>query len=99
MEEPPVPPERTFGGTPESVEFRRTHYRVYDEDGFASSFALGAPDNATLATVTARVCEKFRGAGGTGYESKDLVVLLGPRIVAVVRGGPDGEPVVTTFED
>ncbi len=99
MEIAPVPPERVFGGTPESVEFRRTHYRVYDEDGFASSFAVGLPDHATLATVSGRLCEKFRGTGGTGYESKDLVVLLGPRIVAVVRGGPDGEPVVTTFGD
>lgn len=99
MEDPPVPPERVFGGTPESVEFRRTHYRVYDEDGFASSFATGPPDHATLATVSSRLCEKFRGTGGAGYESKDLVVLLGPRIVAVVRGGPDGKPVVTTFGD
>jgi hypothetical protein len=99
MQDPPVPPERVFGGTPESVEFRRTHYRVYDEDGFASSFAIGPPENATLATVSERLCARFRGTGGSGYESKDLVVLLGPRIVAVVRGGPGGEPVVTTFED
>ncbi len=99
MQETPIPPERIFGGTPESVEFRRTHYRVYDEDGFASSFAIGAPDNATLESVSARLCERFRGMGGTGYGSKDLVVLLGPRIVAVVRGGSDGQPVVTTFAD
>jgi hypothetical protein len=99
MKDAAIPPERVFGGTPESVEFRRTHYRVYDEDGFASSFAIGPPDHATLASVSARLCEKFAGTGGTGYESKDLVVLLGPRIVAVVRGGPDGRPRVTTFED
>ena len=53
----------------------------------------------TLASVLARLCERFRGTEGTGYESKDLVVLLGPRIVAVVRGGVDGQPKVTTFED
>lgn len=99
MEEPAIPPERVFGGTPESTEFRRTHYRVYDENGFASSFATGPPANSTLANVVARLCERFRGTDGTGYESKDLVVLLGPRIVAVVRGGSDGEPKVTTFED
>jgi hypothetical protein len=99
MEDAAIPPERVFGGTPESAEFRRTHYRVYDEDGFASSFATGAPENATLASVSARLCARFHGAGGTGYESKDLVILLGPRIVAVVRRGPDGEPVVTTFGD
>jgi hypothetical protein len=33
-----------------------------------------------------------------GYESKDMVVLLGPRIVAVVRKGEDGDPVVTRFD-
>ncbi len=99
MEDVAIPPERVFGGTPESAEFRRTHYRVYDEDGFASSFAVGPPDNATLASVSARLCERFGGMGGTGYGSKDLVVLLGPRIVAVVRAGPDGGPKVTTFAD
>ena len=98
MEETSVPPERVFGGTPESVEFRRSHYRVYDEDGFASSFAIGPPGNAILESVSARLCERFHGTSGTGYESKDLVVLLGPRIVAVVRGGlRTWEPVVTTF--
>ena len=66
MEDSPVPPERVFGGTPESVEFRRTHYRVYDEDGFASSFAVGVPDHATLATVADRLCERFRGTGAPG---------------------------------
>lgn len=99
MEETPGRTERVFGGTPESVAFRRAHYRVYDEDGFASSFATGAPDHATLASVTARLCERFRGEGGTGYGSKDLVVLLGPRIVAVIRADAGGEPRVTTFED
>jgi hypothetical protein len=99
MDDAAIPPERVFGGTPESVEFRRTHYRVYDEDGFASSFAIGPPESATLASVSARLCERFAGAGGTGYGSKDLVVLLGPRIVAVVRGGTDGRPIVTTFQD
>ena len=81
----------------ESPEFRRSHYRVYDEDGFSSSFAVASPANATLGSVTAHLCERFAGTGGTGYESKDLVVLLGPRIVAVVRGGSDGRPEVTTF--
>ena len=99
MAGPPTPPERVFGGTPESAEFRRTHYRVYDEDGFASSFATGPPDYHTLEGVSARLCATFRGTGGTGYDSKDLVVLLGPRIVAVVRKGWDGGPVVTRFED
>lgn len=81
----------------ESPEFRRTHYRVYDEDGFSTSFAVAHPGNATLESVTAYLCEKFAGTGGTGYDSKDLVVLLGPRIVAVVRAGADGRPEVTTF--
>ncbi|MDB5351239.1 MAG: hypothetical protein JWN86_2486 [Planctomycetota bacterium] len=83
----------------ESAEYRLAHYRVYDEDGFASSFAVGSPENATMASVAAFLCEKFEGCAGTGYESKDLVVLLGHRIVAVVRRGRDGHPVVTTFED
>lgn len=99
MDEPPIPVDRVFGPIRESAEFRRTHYRVYDEDGFASSFATGPPASATLASVAEVVCERFRGTGGTGYGSKDLVILLGPRIVAVVRAGPDGEPTVTTFED
>jgi hypothetical protein len=99
MEESPATPERVFGPVRESVEFRRTHYRVYDEDGYASSFAVGPPQNATLASVSAHLAERFDGAGGSGYGSKDLVVLLGPRIVAVVRNGKDGHPVVTTFED
>ena len=83
----------------ESQEFRRPHYRVYDEDGYAASFATVAPENAALAGVAAYLCDRFRGAGGAGFDSKDLVVLLGPRIVAVVRKGADGGPVVTTFRD
>ena len=85
------------GRIKESPEFRRTHYRVYDEDGFSSSFCVDAPVNATLGSVTAYLCERFAGTGGTGYDSKDLVILLGPRIVAVVRKGADGRPEVTTF--
>ena len=95
MIDPPTSPARVQ----ESPEFRRSHYRVYDEDGFSSSFAVSAPANATLESVTDHLCERFAGTGGTGYESKDLVVLLGPRIVAVVRGGSDGRPEVTTFLD
>ncbi len=95
---PAVPPE-VVGRVKESPEFRRTHFRVYDEDGFSSSFALAAPVSATLEGVIAYLCEKFAGTGGTGYDSKDLVVLLGPRIVAVVRKGLDGRPEVTTFLD
>lgn len=91
--------ERPIPRVQESAAFRRDHYRVYDEDGFASSFSILDPVKATLAGVTTYLCERFQGAGGTGFESKDLVVLLGPRIVAVVRKGADGEPRVTTFED
>lgn len=98
MSDPHAVPERVFGPIKESAEFRRTHYRIYDEDGFASSFAIGPPVNATLDSVSSHILERFHGAGGTGYESKDLVVLLGPRIMAVVRGDVNGDPVVTTFE-
>ena len=98
MTDPPTAAGRVFGPIRESAAFRLAHYRVYDEDGFASSFATGPPENATLASVSARLVERFHGTGGTGYESKDLVVLLGSRILAVVRGGIDGVPVVTTFE-
>jgi hypothetical protein len=90
---------RVFGPVRESAEFRRTHYRVYDEDGFASSFATQPPENATLESVSAHIVERFDGTCGMGYESKDLVVLLGSRIVAVVRGSSSGPPVVTTFHD
>jgi hypothetical protein len=82
----------------DSSEYRRTHFRIYDENGFASTFMTTPPENATLPGVLAYVIEKFHGTAGTGYDSKDLVVLLGPRIVAVVRGGRDGEPEITTFE-
>jgi hypothetical protein len=95
--EPPA--IRVFGPVPESFEFRRTHYRIYDEDGFARAFAIGAPEWATLASVSAHVCERFDGTGGTGYESKDLVILLGPRIIAVVRKGSNGQPVFTHFAE
>ena len=81
MEDAAIPPERVFGGTPESVEFRRTHYRVYDEDGFASSFATGSPENATLTSVSERLCARFRGTwqGAPRYrKSKDLVVAARP---------------------
>ncbi len=83
----------------ESEEFRRTHYRVYDEDGFLKAFAVGPPANSTLESVLAYICEKFAGTEGTGFASKDLVILLGPRIVAVVRRGRGGGPDVTTFHD
>jgi hypothetical protein len=98
MEEPPIVRERAEGFVQESVEYRRTHYRVYDADGFASAFALEPPGNATLESVSAYLTAKFHGTGGTGFDSKDLVVLLGSRIVAVVRNGRDGRPEVTSFE-
>ncbi len=95
MSDGPDPPGA--GRVQESPEFRRGHYRVYDENGFLSSFAVAPPTNATLAGVTSYLCENFGGSLGMGYESKDMVVLLGPRIVAVVRQGADGLPEVTTF--
>ncbi len=82
----------------ETSEYRRTHFRVYDENGFASTFLTEAPEFATLPSVLRHLVEKFRGTAGTGFDSKDLVVLLGPRIVAVVRRGPEGDPEVTTFD-
>ena len=87
------------GTPPETNEYRRTHYRVYDENGFTATFATTPPESATLGSVASLLCSKFAGLQGTGYESKDLVVMLGPRIVAVVRKGPEGDPVVTTFPD
>ncbi len=92
-------PADLVGVVRETSEYRRTHFRVYDEDGFMSSFATGPPQNATLQSVTANLIEKFDGMGGTGYQSKDLVILLGSRIVAVVRNGHGGWPEVTMFED
>ena len=79
-------------------EYRLAHFRVYDENGYAGSFSTDAPESATLASVSADLCARFAGAAGTGFGSKDLVVLLGARIVAVVLRGPDGRPEVTTFE-
>jgi hypothetical protein len=99
MAEPATPAGRPAPRVQESAEFRRTHYRVYDEDGYATSFATTPPENATLEGVAAYLCERFDGTGGIGFESKDLVVLLGPRIVAVVRTGPGGRPEVARFVD
>jgi len=99
MSDDPIPLGDARGDPRESTEFRRTHFRAFDENGFAGSFATEPPEGATLASVSAALCDRFHGTGGTGYESKDLVVLLGPRIVAVVRAGRDGRPVVTTFAD
>jgi hypothetical protein len=93
-----VPAEGTGDVVIESSEYRRTHFRIYDENGFASTFETGPPESATLTSVLACVIGKFHGTGGTGYDSKDLVILLGARIVAVVRSGRDGQPEVTTFE-
>jgi hypothetical protein len=69
----------------ETSEYRRTHFQVYDENGFASTFMIGPAESATLTGVLSRLIETFHGTGGTGDESKNLVVLLGARIVAVVR--------------
>lgn len=99
MSEPRPVVERPSERVQESEEFRRTHFRAYDEDGFVKAFAVGAPEHATLESVAAYLCDKFAGTGGTGFDSKDLVVLLGPRIVAVVRKGKDGAPQVITFAD
>lgn len=93
-----VPADEPAGVPRESSDYRRTHFRVYDENGFSSTFDMNPPECATLSSVLAHVIEKFHGTGGTGFDSKDLVVLLGPRIVAVVRGGRDGHPEVTRFE-
>ena len=93
-----VPAEDTGGVVLESSEYRRTHFRVYDENGFTSTFETNPPEMPPLTSVLAYVIEKYHGTGGTGYDSKDLVVLLGPRIVAVVRNGRDGQPEVTMFE-
>jgi hypothetical protein len=98
MPEPQASKERPPGFIQESHEYRMAHYRVYDEDGFVSAFSIAPPENATMSGVCATLCERFTGTGGTGYDSKDLVVLLGHRIVAVIRAGSGGEPVVTTFE-
>jgi hypothetical protein len=94
-----APPVEGNVASRESSEYRRTHFRVYDENGFASTFMTIAPENATLLSVLAHLVDRFRATGGKGYDSKDLVVLLGPRIVAVVRSGRDGDPKVTIFED
>lgn len=93
------PIERPIPRVQESAEFRRNHYRVYDEDGYITSFSIQPPVSATLSSVIAFLCANFQGTGGTGFESKDLVVLLGSRIVAVVRKGADGGPQVTEFKD
>jgi hypothetical protein len=77
--------------------YRRTHFRVYDENGFVGGFDTEAPGNFTLDRVFAFVRERFDGNGGTGFDSKDLVVLLGSRIVAVVLKGADGKPEITRF--
>ncbi|MDR3633365.1 MAG: hypothetical protein P4L84_05975 [Isosphaeraceae bacterium] len=91
--------ERPAERVQETDEFRRSHYRAYDEDGFVKAFAVPAPECATLDSVTAYLCAKFAGTGGTGFDSKDMVVLLGPRIVAVIRKQKDGEPHAITFAD
>ena len=75
---------RTSGSTTRTVSPRRSRPNLRKR--------------ATLTSVLASLIEKFHGSGATGYDSKDLVVLLGPRIVAVVRSGRDGRPEVTTFE-
>jgi hypothetical protein len=94
-----IPEGELIAPEPGTSEYRLTHFRVYDENGYAGSFATGAPEGATLESVSADLCARFAGEGGTGFGSKDLVVLLGARIVAVVLRGPDGRPEVTTFED
>ena len=91
-------PSDASGAVLESSDYRRTHFRIYDENGFSSTFDTSPPECATLTSVLACVIEKYHGTSGTGFDSKDLVVLLGPRIVAVIRSGRDGQPVVTTFE-
>jgi hypothetical protein len=91
-------PSLAGGGEREDSEYRRTHFRVYDENGFMSTFTTSPPENATLTSVLAHLVKNYHGTGGTGFGSKDLVVLLGPRIVAVVRNGRDGNPEVTTFD-
>lgn len=94
----PLAPADVFAGSGRGAsEYRLTHFRVYDEDGFSSTFATTPPENATLESVCLYLCERFQGTGATGYDSKDLVVMLGPRIVAVVLKGSDGRPQVTTF--
>ena len=93
------PVERAADRVQESEAFRCAHFRVYDEDGFAKSFAITPPENATLESVVAYLFERFHGTGGTGYDSKDLVILLGPRIVAVIRKGRGGDPELTTFPE
>jgi hypothetical protein len=85
------------GANSGSSEYRRTHYRIYDENGFVGGFATTEPDNYTLDRVFTYVSERFDGTGGTGFDSKDLVVLLGSRIVAVVLKGLDGLPRITRF--
>ena len=91
--------ERAGSAPSETSEYRRTHYRVYDADGYATSFAATPPENATMQSVAASICARFQGTKGTGFESKDLVVMFGSRIVAVIRRQGDGQPLVTTFAD
>ena len=58
-----VDPEAKGEVAVESSEYRRTHFRVYDEDGFSSNILTEAPEFATLPIVLAKLVEKFHGTG------------------------------------
>lgn len=81
----------------ERTAYRRDHFTVFDEDGFLTAFSVHSPANATVDSVICTLSRDFRGTNGTGYNGLDMAVWNDGRIVAVVRGGADGEPVGTIF--
>jgi hypothetical protein len=86
-------------------EFRRTHYRVDDEDLDSTFYGPEFRDSQrTLDEVIAHVSERYRWVPGVDVDEdwrpvQDFAIWRDGRLRAVIRRGPDGEPVVTKFGD
>jgi hypothetical protein len=73
----------------------RRQFIVRDQEDFITSF--DPSDGDTLEGVVEELVANFHAPVGLGYENTDMVVWRDGRIVAIVRGDHEGNPMAILF--
>ena len=73
----------------------KRQYVVRDSEDFITSFDPTEGD--TLGTALHQLVDHYHLDGEEGYGEADLVIWKDRRILAVVRRGDEGQPLVTVF--
>src|SRR4051812_949864 len=69
----------------ERAQFKESVFAVYHWNEPVTYFSNDTTGEYSLDDVIAELTECFHGTDGAGYESKDMAVWKGDRIVAVLR--------------